>query len=371
MNLCFLCSLALLVYFSFSGSTSSQDQNSNSHDYIGLDEAKEVTTIQEEITTIQEEVTTEAPDNRDVTEKMIEEFPREPNPLFDKYVLCVNFNHPHVENIPTFDRIASSFRHKVYMAPLTKETLQWKRDNPGYHLILNEFLHRGWTSYFAFEDCMKQSIATGGYILTNDDIVINEERLATYDPKKIWTQICGGVEKDCMPAAWHLTEEECPISSIPWWAIVAYQGNATKQAAIFFKDLPSRFQDTLAKNMKHLPYPRTSFCSGPADFWYLPTRLKYDFLELLTYLGANRVSRLSLEHNYYIPTEIFVGTSLRMLDSQDNFDLFSDKAYTWSTDQTLAIPVLAENLFMHHLKLSKPEHRAVFVEQWLKYRLEK
>jgi hypothetical protein len=172
----------------------------------------------------------------------------QPHHRWDHTLLIVNYNHPFYDSIPFLKQLyGKEFPHIVFYGekPLKDvETVQH---------------HQGWYGQRVLEHAMRTWPHYAGYLMINDDCLINYWNFHRFDQKKIW-----------LVSSEHVKLEENSTTGGWWQSPCGFEASTRA-----FRSMSSRQRMALERHVG----PHT-FTVGMADVVYIPHRYRSRFLKL-------------------------------------------------------------------------------------------
>ena len=241
---------------------------------------------------------------------------------WEKTLLIINYNHPFYDSIPFLKKLyGKEFPHIVFYG---------ERQCEGVEKIDHNF---GWFGQRVLEDAMRKWPKFEGYLMINDDCLVNYWNLRRLDRKEIW---------HCPYEKISLQEREINWN---WWKMTC--GLQSLQPAL--QHMPNRFHKTLQRNLG-----RGFVQKGMCDVIYFPQRFRKKFLRLCPLF-----TDVFLELG--IPVMCGSLSTLETVQKLQAVFLWGEErekyseAYSWDID------------FLHPVKFSSEECRRFAVEQIKKH----
>ena len=165
-----------------------------------------------------------------------------------KTLLIINYNHPHYETIP--------FLKKIYEKDFPNIVFYGEKPFDGVETVDH---YHGWFGQRVIEHAMRKWPNYAGYLMINDDCLVNYWNLRRLNPKKIWL----------VPASTFRLEQNS--SEWCWWHCpFGYQA-----AEPAYRALPLEFSKKLQRNLG----PQ-NVRAGMADVVYIPQKCRSRFLSM-------------------------------------------------------------------------------------------
>ncbi len=194
---------------------------------------------------------------------------------FDTILLIINYNHPYYQS--------RDFLEGIYKEPFPHQLFYGEKENPRINTLAT---HQGWFAHRVLADAMQRHPYYEGYLMIQDDCLVNYWNLARFDRHKIWIN-------ESIP-------RELSKVSHPWvWWAKECGASAVKDS---IKSLSSGYLQQLERNCS----PDT-IVTGAADFVYIPARYRKEFILLSSIFDKTFI-------------EIAIPTIAFCLDTKENIE---------------------------------------------------
>eukprot|EP01114_Cavostelium_apophysatum_P020400 TRINITY_DN6823_c0_g1_i1.p1 TRINITY_DN6823_c0_g1~~TRINITY_DN6823_c0_g1_i1.p1 ORF type:complete len:371 (-),score=55.85 TRINITY_DN6823_c0_g1_i1:994-2106(-) len=239
--------------------------------------------------------------------------------VFEDILLVVNFNWPNYDLIPLLKTLYGDFFPNIVFVGDPTES------NITHPDVISVYHSNGRLMYNVVTQIAQMFPDFGGYLLLNDDVVLNFWNLGNFNQSKIWyTEQCWVVdfeeENMTYPNGYHLWDRDIGGSRARW-----------KEKVFSEKDL-----DNLAVTTGST----SRWCGGFADIFYVPQRLLQDWYRLVQLWSP-------------VHMEIAIPNIIRMMEAESEWE-FLTGMYVWNDDRVRWKQLYSPELhdFFHAVKMS-------------------
>jgi hypothetical protein len=233
----------------------------------------------------------------------------------DDILLIINYHFPYYDSINLLKKIYSPyFPNIVFYGP---------QGHPGIE-VCNHY--QGWFSYKDIGMAMQKYPGYAGYLLINDDLIINPSNFERFDKTCIWT---------CPFRALDMTRSMNAIDDWPWWQ--ANVGYPVMQQV--YDKLDAQTHSLLAKNIG-----QNRAAIAYADIAYIPAACAERCIQLC---------QLYAEYGVFL--EIALPTICMSLLPIDKVQYINGKPLWYNGERNHACDYLNISVdYVHPIKLSDP-----------------
>jgi len=219
---------------------------------------------------------------------------------FKNILIVINFNHPHYVNIPLV--------HEMYDNVFGKVVVCGPEESPknDVDIVLEHF--KGYLGYHCAAKAMELYSNYEGYLYGSDDMIINWWMLTSLSKTKIWLGSNATFFKQNIFQP--IKDPYFPNGKGHWeakWGVPA-----CKQIYNFILTVNGTTHQKFLSNYLHSCNDEPCCYQSRSDLFYIPRRLKNDFIELST---------KAFEYKFFL--EFAVPTLLIILDQIQNFEILN------------------------------------------------
>jgi hypothetical protein len=237
-------------------------------------------------------------------------------------LLIINYHFPFYQSMDLLKKIYSPyFPHIVFYGP---------KSHPNVNVVDH---YHGWYSYKDIAMAMQKYPDYTGYLLINDDLIINPQNFERFDKNCVW--IYPFLQPDLAPNA---------FTSWTWWQ--------RKEGYTAIKKVYEQLNEASSLMIKQ-NLGDNKVARGFSDIAYIPARCSQQFI---------KVCSLCVQHNVFL--EIALPTICASIIPIEQIQHVKGTALWDAQDRARACEYLNHSIdFVHPIKLSSQENRE-FIEQY-------
>lgn len=244
--------------------------------------------------------------------------------FFNDTLLIINYNFAHYQSIEFLKELYRPyFPHIVFYGPSPHNEVN----------LCNH--HEGWFQYKILAHAMEKYPQFSGYLITNDDNVINPWNFTRFDKNKIWFS----------PTSPLLLVPNATTSWGWWQKPVGYQAMLNSYNAF-----AKKYKDTLKQNCDN----QVAVLMGMSDIAYIPARYKNEVIELCN---------IFIQHNTFL--EIALPTLCACISNKNDWEIFND-VVLWGDNRRNARKFYNKSIdYIHPFKFSSLETQKFIKDQFI------